>query len=344
MRFGLFDHMDRSGEDVSVQYENRLQILEACDTAGFYSYHLAEHHGTPLGLAPSPSVFLAAAAQRTRKLRLGALVFTLSLYHPLRILDEICMLDHLSSGRLDVGIGRGISPIELGFYGVDPAAAPEIFEEVCEILFKGLTSTVLDHRGKHFTFDAVPIELRPYQRPMPPLWYGVARPDSVDWVSKRGINIVCNGSGALVRSVTDRYRGLWRAMGKSAADLPLMGVSRHMIIAETDAEARELARPAYKQWVDNLLLLWRKHNVEPTRAFPEDFETADAMGVCLVGSVSTVRDKLRAQTTEAGINYLLCRLAFGNLPKEASLRTVEAVRREIMPAFQEGRSVASAAD
>ena len=116
MRFGLFDHMDRSGEDMSDQYETRLQILEACDRAGFYSYHLAEHHGTPLGLAPSPSVFLAAAAQRTKTLRLGALVFTLSLYHPLRILDEICMLDHLSKGRLDVGIGRGISPIELGFY------------------------------------------------------------------------------------------------------------------------------------------------------------------------------------------------------------------------------------
>ena len=116
MRFGLFDHMDRSGEATSAQYETRLQILEACDRAGFYSYHLAEHHGTPLGLAPSPSVFLAAAAQRTKTLRLGALVFTLSLYHPLRILDEICMLDHLSNGRLDLGIGRGISPIELGFF------------------------------------------------------------------------------------------------------------------------------------------------------------------------------------------------------------------------------------
>jgi alkanesulfonate monooxygenase SsuD/methylene tetrahydromethanopterin reductase-like flavin-dependent oxidoreductase (luciferase family) len=140
MRFGLFDHMDRSGETTSEQYETRLQVLEACDRAGFYSYHLAEHHGTPLGLAPSPSVFLAAAAQRTKTLRLGALVFTLSLYHPLRILDEICMLDHLSNGRLDVGIGRGISPIELGFFRVDPEDSPAIFQEVTEILLKGFVS------------------------------------------------------------------------------------------------------------------------------------------------------------------------------------------------------------
>lgn len=333
MRFGLFDHMDRSGDDTSALYEARLQILEACDRAGFYSYHLAEHHGTPLGLAPSPSVFLAAAAQRTKTLRLGALVFTLSLYHPLRILDEICMLDHLSKGRLDVGIGRGISPIELGFYGINPDESPAIFQEVTEILLKGFVSDAITHRGKHFNFDNVPIELHPYQRPMPPLWYGLGRPESLDWVAKRGINVIGNGPAALARRVTDRYRVLWQEAGKSADTLPMMGVSRHMIIAETDAEARALARPAYKQWIDNLLLLWRKNNIKPTANFPEDFEAADAAGVCLVGSLATVRDKLRAHVDEAGVNYLLCRVAFGNLPKEASLRTVDYVRREIMPMY-----------
>jgi alkanesulfonate monooxygenase SsuD/methylene tetrahydromethanopterin reductase-like flavin-dependent oxidoreductase (luciferase family) len=341
MRFGVFDHMDRSGEDTSAQYETRLQILEACDRAGFYSYHLAEHHGTPLGLAPSPSVFLAAAAQRTRTLRLGALVFTLSLYHPLRILDELCMLDHLSNGRLDVGIGRGISPIELGFYGVAPEDSPAIFQEVTEILLKGFASNVLSHHGKHFTFDNVPIELRPHQQPMPPLWYGLGRPESLDWVASRGINVIGNGPAVATRRVTDRYRALWQEAGKSAATLPMMGVSRHMIIADTDAEAQELARPAYKQWIDNLLLLWRKHNIAPTVNFPLDFEAADAAGVCLVGSLSTVRDKLRAHVEEAGVNYLLCRVAFGNLPKDASLRTVELVRREIMPMYAERKASAA---
>ena len=129
MHFEIFDHMDRSGEQLAVQYENRLTMLEACDRAGFHGYHLAEHHQTPLGFAPSPSVFLAAAAQRTKNIRLGALVFTLSLYHPLRILDEICMLDHLSKGRLELGLGRGISPIEVNFYGVDAEKSPEIYGE-----------------------------------------------------------------------------------------------------------------------------------------------------------------------------------------------------------------------
>ena len=328
MRFGIFDHMDRSGELLSAQYESRLRILEACDAAGFYSYHLAEHHGTPLGLAPSPSVFLSAVAQRTKSLRLGALVFTLSLYHPLRLIDEICMLDHLSNGRLDVGLGRGISPIELGFYGVDPAQAPDIYAEISAILLKGLQTNSLTHEGRHFSFTDVPIELSPLQKPIP-LWYGVGSVDSAERAAHNGINIICNGPPQAVRKLTDSYRAAQGANGTSK----FMGMSRHMIIADTDAEARDLAREAYAQWLSNLLLLRRKHNVKPTLAFPATFDEADAMGVCLVGTASTVRDKLRKQGDEAGINYILCRLAFGNLPMDASLLTVRLVQDEIMPAF-----------
>src|SRR5271155_5125063 len=140
MLFGVFDHMDRSGKDLAAQYAERLALIEAYDRAGFRGYHLAEHHSTPLGLSPSPSVLLAAASQRTKSIRLGPLVYTLSLYHPLRLLGEICMLDSLSGGRLDVGIGRGISPIELGFYGVDSQQAQEMYVEASQILFQGLTS------------------------------------------------------------------------------------------------------------------------------------------------------------------------------------------------------------
>src|SRR5215207_8747888 len=155
MRFGLFDHMDRSGENTSAQYETRLQILEACDRAGFYSYHLAEHHGTPLGLAPSPSVFLAAVAQRTTRLRLGPLVYTLALYNPVRLAEEVCMLDALSGGRLELGVGRGISPIELRMLGVDPDEAPSMYAERLEILLRALTSERLDFQGDfHVLTDA----------------------------------------------------------------------------------------------------------------------------------------------------------------------------------------------
>ena len=109
MEFGIFDHLDRSGLPLKEYYEARLKLIETYDRSGFYAYHVAEHHSTPLGMAPSPSVFLSAIAQRTRRLRFGPLVYALPLHHPLRLVEEICMLDHLSGGRLEIGFGRGSS-------------------------------------------------------------------------------------------------------------------------------------------------------------------------------------------------------------------------------------------
>src|SRR5213593_3136380 len=135
VEFGVFDWIDRRQQGALGQlYEDRLRLLQEADAAGFFCYHLAEHHATPLGMAPSPSVFLAAAAQRTRRIRLGPLVYLLPLYHPLRLIEEVCMLDHLSGGRLDLGIGRGVSPYELGYFGVDAAQSRAIFNEALAVL------------------------------------------------------------------------------------------------------------------------------------------------------------------------------------------------------------------
>ena len=124
MQFGVFDHMDRAAVPLDRFYADRLRLVEAYDRAGFYGYHVAEHHATPLGVAPSPGVWLAAVAQHTKRLRFGPLVYLLPLYHPLKLLEEICMLDQLSGGRMLLGVGRGISPIELRYYGIDPDVAP----------------------------------------------------------------------------------------------------------------------------------------------------------------------------------------------------------------------------
>jgi hypothetical protein len=116
LSFGIFDHLDHAGGSLRQQYSDRLKIAAACDEAGFRAYHVAKHHGTPHALAASPNLFLFAVAQRTRKLRLGPLVMLLNLYHPLRAFEEIWMLDQLSGGRLDLGIGRGAVPLELSVF------------------------------------------------------------------------------------------------------------------------------------------------------------------------------------------------------------------------------------
>src|SRR6478735_6239183 len=139
MEFGIFDHLDRSPASLADYYEERLAIVELFDRAGFYSYHLAEHHATPLGMAPSPSVFLAAVAQRTERLRFGPMIYALPLYHPLRMIEEICMLDQMSGGRLEIGFGRGSVPAELIYYGENPDEAQQVYDEALSIVLQGLT-------------------------------------------------------------------------------------------------------------------------------------------------------------------------------------------------------------
>src|SRR6202795_4116802 len=129
MKFGVFDHLDDAGVPLGQLYADRLTLAEAYDRAGIHGYHLAEHHSTPLGCASSPGLFLAAMAQRTTKLRFGPLVYLLPFYHPLRLIEEVCMLDQLSNGRLLLGVGRGISPVEAGFYGLDIADLPPAYNE-----------------------------------------------------------------------------------------------------------------------------------------------------------------------------------------------------------------------
>jgi alkanesulfonate monooxygenase SsuD/methylene tetrahydromethanopterin reductase-like flavin-dependent oxidoreductase (luciferase family) len=332
MKFGVFDHVDRGDLPLGEHYENRLKLIEAYDRLGIRTYHLAEHHSTPLGMAPSPSVFLAAVAQRTRRLRFGPLVYTLSLHHPLRVVEEICMLDQMSGGRLEVGVGRGISPHEVAYYGVDPAKAQPMYVEALSVILAGLTQRTLSFAGEFYKFRDVPIELEPVQRPYPPLWYGLARPDGLPWVVANKVNIVCNGPPALVRQVTDRYRQDWAAAGRGADELPLMGMTRTVVVADTDGEALAIARRAHKRWHQSFFQLWAKHGTQPMNAFyPDNFDEAQQRGFGIAGTPATVRDALRRQLAEAQTNYLVCRFAFGDMMLAESLRSVELFAQQVMP-------------
>ena len=334
IRFGVFDHMDRGGP-LDGFFADRLRLIEAYDRAGFYGYHVAEHHGTPLGLASSPSVWLAAAAQRTERLRLGPLVYTLPLYHPLRLIDEICMLDRLSNGRLMLGVGRGISPIELGYWGLDPETAPAMYREALEVVLAGLATDELSFAGEFYKFDAVPIELSPVQRPHPPLWYGIGTADAVPWAARHGVNVVSNLPPAAMRAIAQRYRAEWAALGQPAESLPLIGLVRHVVVAETDAQALEIARPAYRRWRESFLKLWLRHGKMPSphAIFPEEFDEAEATGRAVAGAPGKVRARLQEMAEASGITYLLCRFAFGDIPAEAALRSVALFAAEVMPEF-----------
>ncbi|MCX7032437.1 MAG: LLM class flavin-dependent oxidoreductase, partial [Arenimonas sp.] len=231
-------------------------------------YLTAEHHATPLGMSPSPSVFHSAVAQRTRRILFGPLVYTLALYHPLRLAEEICMLDHMSRGRFQLGVGRGISPFELAYYGVDPQEAQARYLESYQVLMQALAagtseSRLLSFAGKFHTFERVPVTMAPKQAPHPPLWYGIGNADSVPWCVANRCNVVSNAPLGQVRVMTDRYRIEWVAAGNAPESLPLMGTTRHMVIAPGEGEAEDLARQAYARWYRSFMHLWVQNGTRP---------------------------------------------------------------------------------
>jgi alkanesulfonate monooxygenase SsuD/methylene tetrahydromethanopterin reductase-like flavin-dependent oxidoreductase (luciferase family) len=263
------------------------------------------------------------------------MVYTLSLHHPLRVMEEICMLDQMSGGRIELGVGRGISPLEATYYGADPKQSRDVYVEVLDILLKAFQTQTLDYEGKFYRFKATPIVIAPLQRPHPPLWYGVVGPEGVDWPAKNGMNIGTNALSAQVREVTDRYREQWRQAGRDAASLPLLGMSRHVVIAETDAEALAVARRSYRRWYDSFTYLWHRHGMAPiSAAYPDSVDQSIAIGMSFVGSPATVRTALAREIAATGVNYLMLRLAFGDLTLAESLRSLDLFTREVAPSLE----------
>jgi alkanesulfonate monooxygenase SsuD/methylene tetrahydromethanopterin reductase-like flavin-dependent oxidoreductase (luciferase family) len=333
MRFGIFDHMDEAGIAPGRQFEERLELVEAYDRLGFHAYHLAEHHGTPLGLAPSPGIFLAAVAARTKRLRLGPLVYSLPLYHPIRLLEEIGMLDQLSGGRLELGVGRGVSPIEVGFYGVDHGAGPRQFPEALKLVKQGLTADELTFHGEFYDFDNVPIVLRPVQKPHPPLWYGIVAPETTHWAAVESAHIVTLLPTDGARVVIDRYKAEWAGLGRADAELPLLGVSRHVTLADSEAEARRTAERAYRSWLAHMRYLWDRHDVAFPLQLPPEIEPMLAAGAAFAGTPAGFCTFLDEQVAAIGATYVACDVAFGDMTLEEALRTTELIGREVIPRF-----------
>jgi alkanesulfonate monooxygenase SsuD/methylene tetrahydromethanopterin reductase-like flavin-dependent oxidoreductase (luciferase family) len=333
MEFGIFDHVDASRSPQADYYEERLKSVELYDRLGFHAYHIAEHHATPLGMAPSPSVFLAAVAQRTKRLRFGPMIYALPLYHPLRMIEEICMLDQMSGGRLDVGFGRGASPIELDLFGTDPAQARDIYDEALAIVVQGLTQRTVSFKGKHFSYDDVPMEMAPLQRPHPPLWYGVHANDSAARSARQGLNVISLDAVTATRGFSESYRAAWTESGR-AGPMPKFGLGRMLVVADTDAEAHELAERAYPMWHDSFNALFKVYGRTPMHARPPQFAgmIADTRGLC--GSPHTVTEIVRQQMTEAGADYFVGQFYFGDMTLAEASRSIELFAREVMPALR----------
>ena len=333
MEFSIFDHVDADGQPLAAMFETRLKVVEAYDRLGFRSYHPAEHHFTPLGMGAAPSVWLSAVAQRSKRLRFGPLIYAVPFSHPIRLAEEIAMLDHMSGGRLEIGFGRGASNIELSYVGYEPSKADATFREGLDVILQAMSSDRINYRGEHFRFENVPNHLRTLQQPHPPLWYGLHSLPSAERVAKLGWNVVCNEKPSASAALLERYREVWREARGPDAAFPRMGLARHIVVAETDGQALEIARRAYKVWLTSFLWLFELHGAAPThwdrsRTF-DILRDGEERGVA--GSPKTVVEWLSAHIEATGVNTVVGQHQFGDMTEAETIGSLELYARDVMP-------------
>jgi alkanesulfonate monooxygenase SsuD/methylene tetrahydromethanopterin reductase-like flavin-dependent oxidoreductase (luciferase family) len=342
MKFGLFDHVEAADRPMSTLFDERLTFAQAADEAGFYCLHVAEHHATPLNMVPVPGVYLGAVARATKRLRFGPLVYLLPLYSPLRLVEEISMLDHLSHGRMEVGVGRGVSPYELKYHKVDHDQSREIFTDAYHCLIAGLTSDTMNYNGPHYAYADVPIALRPLQQPYPAIWYGSSNTVGSTWAGEEGLHFVTLGPMATAKTNINAFKEAFAKRGRAAqpkGEFPggvAIGVQRHIFVADTDEEAQRWAKPAMEVHLANLNWLRTKHGVTGLTSrlnVPRGatYEDCVADGSVIAGSPETVRAEIERQHAELGFNYLLTYLFLGTMTLPQALRSLQLFSTEVMP-------------
>ncbi len=368
MKVGLFDHIEHADKPLHTLYDERLAFIAAADEAGYWGYHLAEHHCSPINMVPAPGAFLGAMARSTKRIKIGTLVYLLTLYSPLKLMEEICMLDHLSNGRMEVGVGRGVSPFELNYHKVSFDDSREIFIDAYHCLRAALTAgETFSYSGKHFNYKDVPVWLRPQQQPYPAFWYGSSNATGSTWAGQHGLHFTANGPTPMARENLDIYKAAlakrggveqpkaefsWPARSGASADTILssrsgasadamdgaaIGVLREIVVADTDREAERIARPAAEEHLHNLNWLRGKHGaVDLTNrlrtAGAAKYEDVVREGVMIVGSPDTVVRAIEKQNKElGGVNYLLAYMMFGKMQLRDALRSLNLFANEVMP-------------
>lgn len=334
MHVSIFDWVEASERlSPGEVYAHRLQMAEAADGAGFHAYMLAEHQGTPLSIDASPSLLLAAMSQRTRRLRLGALTFCLPWYDPYRFYNEVCMLDHLSGGRLELGVGRGVSPIEAQIFGMqDVETSRARYRETLDFFFQACASPVVKYRG-------VDVELhnKPVQKPYPPLWFPSSNKDSIEFTGRHGYHTAIISSPAEAKARFAQYREVWERHrsdpGRHNAHVarPFLARTQHLVISQNEREAIDAGVAAYATWKGHLHHLTRKHG-RPDVMPLDPFAEGSVMRL-IAGTSRQVTEKLKEVIGQSGMNHLLCVFSFGSLPPAMAMRSLELFAREVMPSI-----------
>ncbi len=330
MRYSIFsvqDHYPDRERTITAYYEEMLQQCVLAEELGYDTYFVAEHHFHPYGVFPNPAVALAAAAERTGRIRLGTAVSVLPFRNPLLVAEDYAMLDQLSGGRVVLGVGSGYLAHEFEALGIDPRDKRAQFDEALDILRRALAGEEVTVDGRFHRFDGVAINVPPVQRPTPPIYVAVLRKEAIYHVGRQG-NPVMNIPYASVDRfeeiepmVAEYFRGRREAGLETGPEDLLLAFHAH--VAESDEAARRDAAEAFDLYVATRL--YAKSQV---------YDDIIRSGLALFGSVETVVDKLE-KLYRMGLRHVLLLQNFGLLDHRLVCRSMERFAREVMPALAE---------
>jgi alkanesulfonate monooxygenase SsuD/methylene tetrahydromethanopterin reductase-like flavin-dependent oxidoreductase (luciferase family) len=351
MQFGVQFFPDVRPEDKSAQdyFAESLDIAEAAEKLGFTHARIVEHYFHYYGgYSPNPMLFLAAASQRTKRMRLVTGAVLPAFNHPLKLAGEIAMLDAISGGRLDVGFARAFLPHEFRRFGVSPDESVARYREGIEQVDLLLRQENVTHRGTFHTIENTTSLPRPTQRPRPKFYVAaLATPDSFVFAGRMGYSVMAIPmGGGKMRELTQLYRQAWREAGHPGDGEVMLAF--HMFCHADGKTAREIARAPLNAYLHSLVDAasdWTEglsskdypgyHQVI-AKLREASMETLVASGAAWIGSPQEIADTIAGLGDRFGaFEHASLQINFNVVPRAAALASLRLFGTEVLPRFSD---------
>ena len=353
MRFGTFYFFQAApGQRHEDIIRGELEQIVWSEELGFDEIWLTEHHFINYGLSVDPATLAAAAASRTQRIRIGLAAAILPFHHPVRLAEQMALVDIISNGRLDVGVGRGNRLMEFRGYRVPQEESRDRFDEAVEIMRRAWTEERFSYDGRFFKVPEMSVIPKPVQRPHPPLYQVCVSKDGIENTALRGwpmLNSVLFGPVDQLIASRDTYVDTLKKAGRGADEIKSLlarwGVSRQIYVAETDARALAEAKDAelwYQESFRKFVLPDRIEEAHPSlqpafRAMAERLSKITWEGLVAetlaFGSPDTVAQHIGVMR-DMGVGQVMCWMNFGGLAQDKVRRSMELFAREVMPRFR----------
>lgn len=339
MHFGLFYLFPWHESKTQAQvYAEALEQIEYADHLGYDTVWLAEHHFTRYGLCPSLFVFASHVAARTKRIRIGTAVVVLPFYNPLLVAEEAAMVDVLSGGRLDFGVGRGYQQGEFRTFNLSLEDSRVRFNESLHVIRRAWTEEHFSHRGRYYTFNDAHVTPRPLQQPHPPIWVAASGTrETLDMAADNGFPILSSStaSNAHIKRTHETFRGALRARGRP--DNVALPVNRLTYVCEPGEDPRPTLEP-HVSWLYHILAdIGRPERRAEMLA--NDYPHVDA-NLAIFGDPERCIQRIRYLRDFLDLNYLNLVPTFGGLDHRLTMRTLRLFAEQVMPVFREAPALA----